>query len=342
MSHHINISFDKNIIDQRIRARISLAEFFAIGFALSMVGVFIWLEAEGHYYPCDFYIYMDTVRGNYQDYFYASWAVPFYYLFAWIPNPIGYFLWNALNILCVFYAARIFGGKAPIVLLSYQFLYLLFYGQITGLIVGFLALFWWAAANKRWDLAGFGLLMAATKFQLGILVGGALWLIADLTWRDRLRILVVPIVGLLLSFMLYPDWVGQLFSRLVNNPPNNDASISLWRYIGPYSLLLLPFALILPLKKEERMLAFLAAVTLSLPYFQQADLISLFIFPTGYIFLLGYLGILFTVFNTIALQAIFIVPLSLLIFIAVRGILRHYFPTGFRSGATVNSRSITK
>jgi hypothetical protein len=311
---------DKELIDQRLRKRLSLAELFSLGLCVGMVGIFIWLQVLETYRSIDYANYINTVSGNFQYYFYAAWAVPFYHLFAWLPYYIGYALWNIVNIAGVFFAARVFGGKSTLALLSYQFLYSLFYGQITGIILGSIALFWWATAHKKWDLAGLGLILGATKFQVGMLLGGLLWLFAKISWRERFRILIVPVCVVVLSLFLYPGWVSQLYQRILLSPPNDFGSISLWRWLGPAMLVLLIPPCVLPLSKEKRIIGLIAAASLCLPYYQQADLVSLFIFPVGWLSILGYLGAFYSAFEWAALQSLLIIPIVAYLFAILPGI----------------------
>ncbi len=313
---------DPELIDCRLRARLSLTEVFGIAFMTYMMAGFLWLYYNNAYNPYDFDIYLSTVMGNQQNYYYAAWALPFFHLLSWLPFPAAYVVWNLLNIFSVFFAARIFGGKPCLALLTYQMLYILYFGQITGIILGCLALFWWAAAHKRWDLAGLGLILATTKFQVGILIGGVLWLLAEISWRERFRLLVLPALIFLLSLWAYPGWIPLLAARIHASPPNDVASISLWRYLGPSALLFLAFPFLLPLNRKERMIGLISAGMLGLPYFQQADLISLFIFPTGWLPLVGNLGLLLPVFGYPALHSLAIIPLFVYILALLPGLAR--------------------
>ena len=214
-----------------------------------------------------------------------------------------------LGIASVFFAARVFGGKPVLALLSYQFFYTLFYGSIIGILIGFLALFWWAMAHHHWELAGLALVLGCAKFQIGIPIGCTLWLLSNASWRDRVRVLAVPILVAGLSLLVYPGWVMGLIQRMGADPPNDWGSISLWRWIGPWVLLFWIPVLALPLIPQKRAIAVIAAAALGLPYFQQQDLIALYIFPVGWPALLGNLGFLFGIFEFKVLPLLGIVPL---------------------------------
>jgi hypothetical protein len=234
-----------------------------------------------------------------------------FWLWAKIPYWWGFALWGAMNILCLFFAARVFGGHSALPLLTFQFFYSLFLGQITGFLIGMLALAAWAMAHRRWHLAGMAFFLAAAKFQLGLPFGLLLWLTAEIRWRDRLRVLVVPAILALLSLGVSPSWPADLLERIREIPPYDWASISLWHWMGLTVLLLLLPPLLLPLKRSRRFLALAAVIPMAVPYFQQADLLVLYVFPIGWLpILLGNLGLLFFEYQCKALQLLWIVPLT--------------------------------
>ena len=113
--------------------------------------------------------------------------------------------------------------------------------------------------------------------------------------------------------IVYPGWPLEVYNLLLNNPPNDRGSISLWRWFGAWSLLLWVPPLVLRLSPERRTLALVAASTLAIPYFQSNDLLWLLVMPIGWIGLLGNLGYLqFGVWELILrLWPIFLVALGL-------------------------------
>ncbi|MFO8037137.1 MAG: hypothetical protein R6U57_10975, partial [Anaerolineales bacterium] len=72
--------------------------------------------------------------------------------------------------------------------------------------------------------------------------------------------------------------------------------------------------------KIERMILFIAALSLTLPYFQQTDLLALFILPVGYIAWLGNLGFLFIIGRWQALKWLAIIPSLVYLIIIVRNV----------------------
>jgi hypothetical protein len=307
----MNLTRDPEQMNLRLRRRLTPGELFALGLAFGMVGIFVWLPTVVRFNPYfDFSNYLKTAHGDFSYYYYGYWMVPFFSLFSKLPLTASYVLWCTLNILAVFFAARVLGGSAPIAVLSYQLLYSLFQGQIAGVIVGGLALCWWGLVNRKWNVAGLGIALASAKYQLGIPGSLFLLLLAEVSWRDRLRVLIVPSVIGLASLLFYPGWPLQALHTLNSNPPNAEGSISLWRWLGPWVLLFWVPPFLLRLTRDHRFLALVAATGFALPYFQQTDLLFLLVLPIGGWALLGNLGYLFPVFGWIALQTLALLPLT--------------------------------
>lgn len=306
------LSADPEIIKRRLKARVGRIEFFAIGLNLAMLGIFLWVHAQIEFEPWDFATYIAAGRADYRLNYYAFWIMPLFQMLTLFPSPLDFILWNAANIAGVFFAARVFGGKAGTTLLTFQMLYILFFGQIIGILIGGLALSWWGIANKRWNVAGLGLILVSAKFQTGVTLGLSLLLIAQISWRDRFRVILVPGIIVLLSLIVYPSWPIELISTLQNAPPNDWGSITLWRWIGPAALLLWLPPLILPIERDLRFIALAAANALTLPYFQQTDLLTLYVLPVGGLLkLLGYTPLLFPFLQFISFRLLALVPLIL-------------------------------
>lgn len=303
---------DPGAMDARLRCRPTRAEALALALAFGTLALFLWLDNSLNYIPFDYNVYIKTARGDLLQYYYADWILPLFWLWAKFPPLVGFGLWSALNILCLFFAARVFGGRLALTLLTFQFFYSLFLGQINGLLAGGLALGWWAMAHKKWHLAGFGFWLASTKFQVGLPLAFLLWLASATDWRSRLRVLLLPFLLTLASFVFFPDWPFHLVGRIHAVAPYDWGSISLWRTIGPAALLFLLPPLLLPMERSRRFLALAAAGPLALPYFQSADLLVLFVLPVGWIpLMLGNLGFLFFGFGFSILRWLWIVPLAI-------------------------------
>lgn len=304
-------------MNERLCQRLKPGEVFALGLAFGMMGIFVWQQANLSFAYFDLRIYLETAHGNfsYQNfyYYYGYWILPIFALLSKLPLTLAYVVWCAVNILGIFFAVRVFNGKALIAIASYQMFYTIIYGSITGLIVGGLALCWWGLANRKWHLAGLGIAIASAKFQTGLTGSLILLLMAELSWKDRLRVMVMPILIWTASLIAYPGWPLQLLNNIINHPPNDLGSISLWRWAGPWSLLFWLPPFLLRLKPQRRFLALVAAMGLALPYFQQNDLLFLLVMPIGWIGLLGNLGYFMGSYGWVALQFLVFIPLLIYI-----------------------------
>jgi hypothetical protein len=315
------ITLDAEEIRRRLIRRPSLGEVFAFAFGLAMAGVFIWLHQLGRVVLYDFDIYYHTASGNFANYYYAYWINPVFSLLAIFPFYAAYVIWVALSLGGVFFAARIFGSNTALIMLTYQMLYSVYYGQITGALAGGLGLMWFGLARRYWWLAGLGILIAGTKFQSGLIFAGLLLLYADIDWTTRLKTLIVPLIVFGLSLIIYPMWPLHLFQYLKSNPANSDGSMSLWRWFGPISLVVLIPAFVFRMPRPQRFLLLMAAVPLAIPYFQQADLLSLLVLPVGWLAILGgNIGFSYLFLGHTGLQVLFIVPLGLYIWALVSGL----------------------
>lgn len=311
-------------ISRRVRTRLKPFELFAVLLALGMALGFAYLD--GIYqigaFP-DYRTFIKTADGIFGSesggYFYAHWMRPVFALLDLLPLHAGYVVWSAVNLLGIWLAARIFGGHVSLALLNYQMLYVLYYGNIVGVIVGALALMYWALHAKRWELAGLCWLIAATKFQLGIPIGLALLLFTvPATPFQRLRVLIVPLLVALLSLIVYPGWVETLIQTSRDVPPDARGNLSLWQYFGAVTLILWLPALLPPtlrprLSPMRRLIMVAAATALALPYFQQTDLLMLYVLPVGMLpALVGSLGFpLFALAQWAGLKWLVAIPMAL-------------------------------
>jgi len=314
-----NFSFDRNIINERIKSKITLTDFLGLMIALGFAFIFLWNMSHYNIGAVDIiHSYLPAGSGDYTEFRYHYWIVPIFRILAKLPFLLGYGIWMVLNIIGVFIATRIFGGNPILSLASYQLLYVLYYGQITGLLAFGLALAWWAMSNKRWYLAGTGFLIAATKPQVGLILGLMLLLLADVSWKERAKILIFPTAISFLTLIIWPNWPLTVLLTLIDNPLNTNGNISLWQWIGPWSLLLFLPAIFLPLKAKEKIFLNFSAFMLSFPYFQHTGLLILFCFPVGLLPILGYLGILRPVIGWDALKLMFVIPLTLYLILVIK------------------------
>lgn len=304
------INFTADQIGQSLRQRMTRSEWLAIALAFGVMGGFMGLAPALSFAYYDYKIYLNTARHVFDGYYYGYWLLPVFAVLDKLPFALSCAIWGSLNILGIFFAARVFGGKPVLALPSYQMFYTLIYGSISGVIVGALAVCWWGIHNRKWEIAGLAIALASAKYQIGITGSLILLLLADLTWKERARILIVPVLIGLASLLLYPGWLPESLQNILSAPPNTNGSVSLWRWIGPWALLLWIPSLLVPFSKSQRLVLLTVTASLALPYFQQSDLLLLLVLPIGWVGLLGYIGYLMPVYGWFALQMLALLPMA--------------------------------
>lgn len=311
-------------MDKRLHTYPTLAE--AIGILISILFIFFLVITNNQTSTvpigADYAIFTNRVFDNFWGYN-GPWITPFFQLFEQLSFNIGYFLWNMINLLGVIYGAKVFNAQLLPLLVSYQMLANLFYGQVTGIVIGSLALLWWSIYHKKWFLAGLGLLFACNKYQLGIPTSATLLLIANISWFERLRIIIYALIGVLISLILYPNWGMRMVNDFQRINLDSGLSISLLPAFGFSIWMIWIPVLFLPFKQGERIIAIICAWIITAPYFQNADLILLFTFPIGAFVWFGNLAYL-TLLNSLSfkIQYLIGIPISILLVITWQGLLR--------------------
>ncbi len=305
MEEERKLLFDRESIDERLSRRISPLEWLVTGILLAAAFLLSILRP----WPYDFLNYLNSAFGNFDHYYYAYWFVPIFQFLARLPVSISYFLWSLVNIGALFYSARVFGGRSILLLAAFQTFYILVFGQITGIIIGALALVLWGFAHEKPWVAGLGIVIACTKYHIGFPAAFAIWAFYGKSFTNRLRSLVLPTIVCILSLLVYPMWPIRVLETVRNFPPNDWGSITLWRWLGPLSLVFWLPPLILPLPRDKRLLGLMAAIPLAVPYFQQTDLLLLFALPFGWLPLLGDIGVLYKPIGWWMMPILVIIPL---------------------------------
>lgn len=180
------------------------------------------------------------------------WLKLFILPLAYQSQDVGHALLNLLT----FTSILAVGHSWP--LLSYVLLDYAWVGNIDILVVLGIIL----ARSRNPHVIGTGLFLQSVKPQY-------LPLSLYYIWRHRnYRIFVVPLVGFLLSLIMYGNWLSEWIATLPPQPIG--ANVSFYPWTLPIWLLL-PFAL-----DKERFI--LSATIVSSPYFNQISLITLFAF----------------------------------------------------------------
>ncbi len=302
------LELDLPAMQRRLKKRISKGEFFALLFSLGMALIFFITRPDNIYF--DLANYLRAGRGDFGEYYYGYWLLPVFWLLNKIPFHFAALLLSIASISALFFAGRLFGGSTAVVLTGYQAFYMMYYGQLTAIVIGGLALLWWGLAKRNGWLAGLGFLIAATKYQSDFLAAAFLLVCAPIAWKEKWKTLWVPAAGFGLSLLLYPGWIFTQLETLRQTPANDFASLSLWQWFGAAVIVLWLPVIFTPMPPQRRIVLLVATTTLALPYYQQADLLSLFVLPVGWLFpLLGNLGYLSLLFGYPALKALVVIPL---------------------------------
>lgn len=199
-----------------------------------------------------------------------------YYL-EWFLRPLGLLPWRtsylllaALTMLAGWWAARRLGGSPFAALASPTFLWILWLGQIDIVPAFGLALAWSSTERQKPVLAGFGLLMLATKPQLGAFA------ILALAWWNGPKALIVPAVGAAASFLIYGlDWP----LRWMGYTPQTVFSGDAWFYIAPTWLLIGLVGAFFVRGRREQLQYIVAATLAGAPFLGAYSFFVLAFFP---------------------------------------------------------------
>ena len=320
------LEMDPEKLRQRLFSRPDPGEF--LGLALAVMGSLglAWQHANHVYlFQYDLGMYLNAAHGDFSYYRYGYWFLPMVLLLARLPFPFAFLIWNLLNIGGVFLACRIFGGKPLWVLTGYQMFYTLFQGNISGILLGGLALGWLAVILKKWKLAGVCFLLACTKYQLGIPLSAFLVFYAPGTWRDKSRLLIVPFILILVTFLIWGNWPLKVLADLKDHPVDTQGALSLWEHIGVTALLVWLPPFLLKLSPQKCLGMLICATYLGQPYVQQNDLIAMFsLIPNPLLPLAGDLGYLLAVRQFNFLQYLIFIPLGLYLWILLDALRSSY------------------
>lgn len=196
---------------------------------------------------------------------YPAHAYWLFSLLGAVPEPVAYVGLSLATIAGLYLALQAFGGTHWKVFTSFAFAWILFYGQLDGLVAAGLGMAWWALRRQRPILQGAGLVLASLKPQLSLPAIALLW-----WWSpSRFKSLWIPglVLGgsLLTSGFWLPGWLGVL--QDVDHLVLLSRNLSLWPMIGWWVMLIWPVILALRLPRERKLAAVLAGTSLTSPYF---------------------------------------------------------------------------
>lgn len=182
------------------------------------------------------------------------------YFLEWFLKPLGWLPWRAsylllavIGIAAIWWIARQLGGSPFVVLASPTFLWILWLGQVDILPALGLGIAWWSTQKHRPVMAGLGLLLLATKPQLG-----AFALLLLLLWNGW-RALLIPLIAAAASFLIYGlDWPLRWLGYTPQTVFGGDA----WFYIAP-TWLLVSLMGVFFIRGRREQLHYAVAVTLA-------------------------------------------------------------------------------
>ncbi len=287
-----------------VRTRLPICDWVAIGIAVGYICVLAFLPSAGVDLKLS---YLPTVYGDFHGFYNPYWIRPLFEMLALLPFRLAYVFLMLLSLVGIWFSTRVFEGRLIHVLLTYQFAFLLFYGQIDALVVWGLAISWWGLNHRRYFVLGVGMVLALLKPQVTVVaVGLILWWAGS--HKARVKSLLPFAFVIALSIWRYGWWFSPWWQHLQNNSLNRGGSITLWEYFGPIVLLLwLPLAFVRLPRRDFLALA-LATSALTMPYYQQYSLVVLQVFPIGWVAWLGNVGFLFYKFHYLALEWTIVVP----------------------------------
>lgn len=302
-------SENTTVLEKRVHRPLERVEVILLALHIGLMVGYIRYWVQGYPVFFDYGDYSSWAAGNFQHFFYAYWALPIFKFLNALPGVISVALWGVMNILSLFMGTRIFGNRVGIVFTTYQTFYIVYYGQIIGVIIGGLALLWLGLRKENYLVGGIGLVIAGIKFHIGLPVALLLIFLNDTSWDEILKIAAIPTLVGLVSVIADPSWPLRLIRGIGENPPNRMGSITLWQWVGAFSMFLWVPIVLLPMTKMERLMASLSALSLSLPYFQQTDLLTMFVFPLGPISWLGNLGFFFIFGKWAIFKGLVVIPI---------------------------------
>ena len=242
---------------------------WSLGIALGML-VFFLPHPDWHGDLHNFREEADTLWHPY-------WAKWLFALLRLPPEPVAYLLLSLACIAGLIYALHVFGGRHWMVFTSFAFAWTLIYGQIDAIVVGGLALAWWAVQQERPVWLGAGLVLASLKPHLALPLGLLLW-----WWSpSRLKSLIVPGIVFVLSLLAYGFWIPEWLERLrdIDYLTELTRNLSIHPETGNWIWLLWPLVVALPLPRPRKLIAVAAATAFTMPYFPLPSAVLFLVMP---------------------------------------------------------------
>lgn len=184
------------------------------------------------------------------------------------PAPFRWMVVVILTVLSLRLAVMVFGGRWIWAIFSVPFLWTIWLGQIEFITVISLILGWWVVHHKAHPIwLGVAIVGLLTKVQVGwgIIALFCLWMIYEKRWRDLMWAGVAIIGIILVTLIIYPNWIGLWLDSLrVLSPSGRYFDSSIFPIgILAWGIAILP----IPMTRMRRLRLVASATLLGSPYF---------------------------------------------------------------------------
>lgn len=284
-----------------------------IGLFIGLIFIVVFAPYSGFY---DLGNYLNAANGDFSHYYYLYWGLFLFEPIKNLPLAVTYVLISVGNVIGVYLAAKIFNGNVFLALVSHQMLWGLRQGNLFGIVIGGIALFYWGyRKNNLWALI-IGVFLGSIKPQLGAIPLFFIFLQLNHTRQWQIMSWITVLWGI--SIWQYGFWPIELIKNIQQTPPMDDGSISLWRYFGIWSMGLWGLAL-LKLEFLTKLKLLVALNSLTLPYFQATDLVLLYSM-SSISSVIGIIGYLYPIYGWLVFRWLTIIPIFEIIILIYRGV----------------------
>ncbi len=197
-------------------------------------------------------------------------VIPYWGLFlSWIPaqlpEPFGFGLWIGVGIILLFLVARYLNTPIWLFLISYQFNWVVFHGQIDPYVIFGIIFGFWAVRNSKPYFLGIALMVALIKPQISLLPALILF-----WWSpDKKKTVLVAILIGLASLAIWPTWVFDVIQSQWSTFLSREANIRANTSLGLPLTISIPFVLLsfaIRLERKDKLVLLLATNLLVAPY----------------------------------------------------------------------------
>lgn len=286
-------------------------------FALAVLVLFAMIGPGEDYFRC--YTWMVTEPERLPTVADYPWTLNPPYLaqfmapFVAFPGRAGYIAFMAASLVMIIISTWYLGGKPIPILLSAHMMWILWWGQVEAWGVIAVALAWLAYKKHSWWMMSLALVLASFKPQISFIPVLALWWWSGSErWKSWLAFSAVFLSSIFI-WGPWPIWYWQGIFGFVGNQHHGPWNASL----GWWALPLFIPAMLLPLKREQKLVALAATAYICSPYMPYYSSILLFSFAIpGWSYIFAFLGYLPSILGTrVAWNGIVLFPISILIWL---------------------------